>query len=86
MAYLDDLQINELKIDSGFTQTVSSSSKTRSVVTAFVKMAKQLGIQLVALGVEKEEDRHALKSMGCVAGQGFLWSKPVPAREFVRLL
>ncbi|PWQ93108.1 putative bifunctional diguanylate cyclase/phosphodiesterase [Leucothrix arctica] len=86
LAYLVDLDVDELKMDLGFTRKLNSSHKARSIVTAFVKMANQLGMQLVALGVEKEEDDRILRALGCVIEQGFLWNKPVPANELGQLV
>ncbi len=84
LSYLVDLEVDELKLDHGFTRKLNSSHKARTIVTAFVKMANELGIQLVALGVEKEAEDQMLRSLGCVIEQGFLWKKPVSAYELGR--
>lgn len=81
MTYLAELQVDELKLDKSFASKVSSNDKTRLVVSAFINMANKLGVNLVAHGIETDKDRGILRDLGCKVGQGFLWGKPVPAKE-----
>ena len=75
---LKDYQFDVLKIDMKFLQTLDSNPKSKLIVTSVVDMAKQLGIQTLAEGVETKEQFIFLKMIGCDKAQGYFFSKPVP--------
>jgi EAL domain-containing protein (putative c-di-GMP-specific phosphodiesterase class I) len=76
---LMELPIEELKIDRSFIHGPTGNDKT--IVRSIIHLAHQMGLQVVAEGVETEEAWRQLRSMGCERAQGFLISKPIPARE-----
>ncbi len=57
-----------------------------AITQAIISIARSLGLDLVAEGVELDEQRHFLVEQGCDCGQGYLFSKPVPAAVFESLL
>lgn len=74
---LADLEISEVKLDRSLTKNVATSHTSLSIVDAIVKLAHALDLNVVAEGVEDEEQRKALVNIGCDQMQGFLFSKPV---------
>ena len=82
LAYLKRLPIDTLKIDQGFVQNMLSSSNDRAIIATILAIAQQMGLTTVAEGVESEEQRLALQSLGCVIAQGFLFSHPEPLDRF----
>ena len=78
---LKDYNFDMLKIDVEFLRGLEQSSRTRDIVASVVDMAKKLGIQTLAEGVETEEQYQFLRSIGCEMVQGYLFAKPTPMRE-----
>jgi diguanylate cyclase (GGDEF)-like protein len=76
---LKSLPIDELKIDRSFIQELTEDDKT--IVRSTIHLAHQMGLQVVAEGVETTEAWRQLRSMGAERAQGFLISKPIPSRE-----
>jgi diguanylate cyclase (GGDEF)-like protein/PAS domain S-box-containing protein len=74
---LDKLPLSVLKVDRTFTERLCEVDGSRSIVQAMISMAKALDMQVVAEGVELEEQMEALKEMGCDYLQGFLLSRPI---------
>jgi diguanylate cyclase len=79
MAYLQKIPVNELKIDRCFVTTMESSRGDKAIVRAILQLAHELGLQVVAEGVEDDQTWLALRAMGCDAGQGFHLCRPMPA-------
>jgi diguanylate cyclase len=77
LMHLQDLEISEVKLDRTLTKGVAASRTSLSIVEAIVKLAHALDLNVVAEGVEDEDQRQALVSIGCDQMQGFLFSKPV---------
>jgi diguanylate cyclase (GGDEF)-like protein/PAS domain S-box-containing protein len=86
LAYLNRFQINYLKIDRSFVNEVATNQSSLALTEAIVVMAHKLGIPTIAEGVETEEQRDILCRLGCDYLQGYLFSKPVPAGDFEKLL
>ncbi|MBS1189777.1 MAG: diguanylate cyclase/phosphodiesterase with sensor(s) [Rhodocyclaceae bacterium] len=85
-SYLRRLPIHLLKIDRSFVDDIGSSREDENIVAAIVTMAKSLGMQTIAEGVETAVQAEFLVGLACDFGQGYLYSRPVPAPEFEALL
>jgi EAL domain-containing protein (putative c-di-GMP-specific phosphodiesterase class I) len=73
--------VDSLKIDRSFVQGIEASPRQTALVTTIVHLAQQLGLPVVAEGVETPAQRDALLLAGCRLGQGHLFLPPVPADE-----
>ncbi len=82
LSYLRKFDIDYLKIDRSFVQNLSIDSDDFALCAAIIVMAHRLGIRVVAEGIETEEQRDLLRSIDCDFGQGFYYSKALPAEEF----
>ncbi|WP_317706569.1 EAL domain-containing protein [Methylomarinovum caldicuralii] len=81
LAYLARLPIAALKIDRSFIGNMMTHTEDREVVSAIVALAHNLGIQVIAEGVETPSQWRALREMGCDVAQGYLCSRPVPLAQ-----
>lgn len=79
--YLRQFPFDTIKIDQSFVADVANSPQTAIIVRSVIDLARGLGISTVAEGIETEDQLEALRAMGCDAGQGYLFSRPVPASE-----
>jgi len=86
LSYLQKYSFNKLKIDRVFVMNLSENEADRSLVTAIIAMAKALELKVVAEGIEEQQQADFLQQLDCEYGQGYLYSKPVPAAEFEKLL
>jgi diguanylate cyclase (GGDEF)-like protein len=86
LKYLQRLPVQSLKIDKSFVFRLTSDNKAKDIVQAIVTLAKSLGLSTVAEGIETHEQLEYLQSIGCDYGQGFLFSKAVPANTCIELL
>ncbi|HJV74634.1 MAG TPA: EAL domain-containing protein [Noviherbaspirillum sp.] len=86
LSYLKRLDIDYLKIDRSFAQNLIPGSEDMALYEAIIAMAHKLGLKVIAEGVETEEQRALLTAAGCDYGQGYLFSRPVPADQFEALL
>ena len=77
LSHLQDLEISEVKLDRTLTREVAKTAVARSVVEAVVQLAHALNLNVVAEGVEDEDQAQALANAGCDQMQGYLFSKPV---------
>lgn len=80
LGQLNDLPVDELKIDRSFTRTLTRG-EGKGIVRSTIQLARQMDLQVVAEGVETEETWRQLRGMGCDGAQGFLIGKPMAARE-----
>jgi len=78
LSYLMNLPVNLLKIDKSFVDNILIDEKGVSFVVAIVTMGHQLGFEVIAEGVEKEQQVDVLKDKGCDLIQGYVWGKPMP--------
>lgn len=83
--YLHRLPVDKLKIDQSFVRQLEDGGKNAAIVRSVVELAHQLDMQVVAEGVENELQRAALADWGCDYMQGYLFDKPLPVAEFLRL-
>jgi EAL domain-containing protein (putative c-di-GMP-specific phosphodiesterase class I) len=81
LAYLVDLPVDALKIDSSFIQALPRTRTARVIVSGIIDMARQLDLVVIAEGIETVEQRELLLALGDPLGQGYLFSPPVPAAE-----
>ncbi|WLR52104.1 EAL domain-containing protein [Bacillus tianshenii] len=81
LSHLKRFPIDTLKIDKSFVQDVLTDEDSAAIVTTILHMAKSLGMQVVAEGVETSEQVQFLKQKECEKAQGFFYSKPVPPEE-----
>ncbi len=86
LSYLKKFDIDYLKIDQSFTRNLAPNTPDFALCEAMVVMAHKLGIKVIAEGVETEQQQDLLIQIGCDYGQGYLFSKPVPAEDFETLL
>ncbi len=86
VGYLKQFPIDVLKIDQSFVKGVASSSEDAAITCATIAMARQLGLRVVAEGVEEQDQMDFLLRYGCSEYQGFLFSPAVPADAFAELL
>ncbi|KON82373.2 EAL domain-containing protein [Azoarcus sp. PA01] len=85
LAYLGRLPIHELKVDQSFVRGIAGEASKRSIITAIIDMAHALGMQVLAEGIETEEQLAFLKDRHCEMGQGYLFHRPLSADVFERL-
>jgi EAL domain-containing protein (putative c-di-GMP-specific phosphodiesterase class I) len=85
LSYLKHLPLDTIKIDRSFVAGIEAKAD-RSIVEAVVALAHGLGIGVVAEGIETERQAERLLELGCDLGQGYLYSRPVPAGKAARLL
>jgi EAL domain-containing protein (putative c-di-GMP-specific phosphodiesterase class I) len=81
LAYLRKFPIDAVKIDRGFIDGLGQNADDDTIVETILRMAAGLHLDAVAEGVETPEQAAILEKMGCTQGQGFLWSRPLPALE-----
>jgi diguanylate cyclase (GGDEF)-like protein/PAS domain S-box-containing protein len=81
LSYLRDLPIDTLKIDRSFIQGLGTDRRDNALVSAVVGMAVELGLEVVAEGVETQEQLQHLERLGCSQAQGYLFGRPSPAGD-----
>jgi diguanylate cyclase (GGDEF)-like protein len=86
LSYLTRFTLDTLKLDRSIVRDVDVDPASAGITTAVLAMARSLGLRVVAEGVDTEEQAHFLRERGCDEIQGFLFSGPVTASEFVRFL
>jgi EAL domain-containing protein (putative c-di-GMP-specific phosphodiesterase class I) len=86
LAYLRRLPVDVLKIDQTFVDGLGRPDSGSALVRTIVNLGNELGLRTVAEGVERPGQRDALRRLGCGHGQGFLFSRPVSAKDFRGLL
>lgn len=82
LAYLKQLPVDELKIDKSFVMNMEHDANDAKIVRSTVDLGHNLGLRVVAEGIETEQAWALLSQMGCDSGQGYLMSRPIPANEF----
>ena len=86
LAYLQSFPFDRIKIDRSFIKDIADGVGSLNIVRAMAALAKGLGMETTAEGVETNEQLDTVKSEGCTEMQGFLFSRPLPAHELEELL
>jgi diguanylate cyclase (GGDEF)-like protein/PAS domain S-box-containing protein len=81
LAYLKRLPVNEIKIDRSFVMNMDESEDDAVIVRSTIDLGRNLGLEVVAEGVESERSWDRLRALGCTVAQGYYLSRPVPAAE-----
>lgn len=86
LAYLQQFPFDILKIDQCFVRNITPNSKNATITTALIQLAHGLNLKVIAEGVETEAEQAFLYQHKCDVMQGYLFSRPLPAAEFEKLL
>ena len=86
LAYLRDLPVNEVKIDRSFVTEMDSREQDACIVRSVIDLGHNLGLQVVAEGVEEQTTVELLADLGCDYVQGFHFTRPLPPVEFAAWL
>jgi diguanylate cyclase (GGDEF)-like protein/PAS domain S-box-containing protein len=79
LSYLSRFPVDRIKIDRSFTSAIATNRRDRSIVQAIITLGQDLGLHVVAEGVETVDQRKTLRAMGCQEMQGFLFGQPRPS-------
>jgi diguanylate cyclase (GGDEF)-like protein/PAS domain S-box-containing protein len=85
LAYLKRLPVSVLKIDRSFVEQVTTDPDSLAIATTIVELARGLGLRTIAEGIETAEQADAMCGLGCVSGQGYLWSAAVSLEDLATL-
>jgi EAL domain-containing protein (putative c-di-GMP-specific phosphodiesterase class I) len=86
LAYLHDLPAGEIKIDRSFIRRLDRDPRDRHVVEAVIRMARALGLTVVAEGVETASQLAVIGEAGCELAQGYLFARPGPPEALLELI
>lgn len=86
LSYLITFPLDYLKIDKSFVDHIHTTDDAKAIVEAIVSLSYSLHLNVIAEGVETREQLTALQSLGCKQYQGYLFARPMPEDEFVRLM
>jgi diguanylate cyclase (GGDEF)-like protein/PAS domain S-box-containing protein len=81
LSYLHKLPLQSLKVDRSFIKGLPGSQEERAIIASIVALGKSLNLEVVAEGIETPEQLVQVQALGCHFGQGYLFSKPIPANE-----
>ena len=86
LIYLKRFPVDQLKVDRTFVGGLGENSDDAAIVASVVGLARAVGIVAIAEGVETSEQLATLQGLGCGCGQGYLWSRPLPAEELEEMM
>lgn len=85
-SYIKHLPVDTLKIDMSFIKDIHENEESKAIVKAIITLAKSLNLEVIAEGIESEEQLAVLNQQGCVHGQGFLLGKPLSGCDLEQML
>ncbi len=83
LAYLKSFPLDQIKIDKSFIRDIESQALDKALVRAILAMSGELGLNVVAEGIETDGQLCLLREMGCSYGQGYRIAKPMPAQDAI---
>ncbi|MEV2237810.1 bifunctional diguanylate cyclase/phosphodiesterase [Micromonospora sp. NPDC049891] len=86
LSLLSRIPLHQLKVDRSFVTAMESSTEAAAIIRSTLDLGRSLDLAVVAEGVEREAQRHALWELGCTAGQGHLFARPLPAGTLLAAL
>ena len=86
LSYLQRLNVDKLKIDRAFVTEITGSSRGSSIAEMVIQLGRNLGLRVIAEGVEDERQAQILVTLGCELAQGYLFAKPMPASQLTAWL
>lgn len=86
LSYLHRFPFSSLKVDRSFVSSLGRTGGGSTITRSIIALGKALNLEVIAEGIESPEQASRLQAMGCLYGQGYLFSKPIPAREIGKLL
>ena len=81
-----EMPCSELKLDASLIRSMTHNPRSLAAVDSLLRLSSNLGIQLVAEGIETNGELNLLRSLGCPVGQGYAFSRPLPGHEFIEWL
>jgi EAL domain-containing protein (putative c-di-GMP-specific phosphodiesterase class I) len=84
--YLQRFSLHKLKIDQSFTKNMESNQDSENIVDAIINMARSLNLKTIAEGVENQKQLEMFKIKNCDEIQGYYFSRPIPAEQFLQLM
>jgi EAL domain-containing protein (putative c-di-GMP-specific phosphodiesterase class I) len=86
LSYLKSFKIHKLKIDQSFVRNLTETPADQAIVSAVIDLSRNLGFKTIAEGVETVEQLSYLQDQGCDQIQGYYFSKPLPAEQFLAFI
>ena len=86
LSYLNKLPADLLKVDKSFIDQMNATDSTRQYVAAIISIGHIMNMEVIAEGVEEEEQMETLRNIGCDFIQGFIWGRPIPPEEAEKLV
>jgi EAL domain-containing protein (putative c-di-GMP-specific phosphodiesterase class I) len=86
LSYLHHFPINVLKIDRTFIINIEDKPSSQELVKSIIALGQNMGMKVIAEGIEKIEQKQILKEMGCDAAQGYFIARPLPETDFLDFL
>ena len=86
LSYLHKLPLDALKVDRSFVSQIESDAEKLEIVRTIITLAHNLGLEVIAEGIETREQMFILRELGCELGQGYLFSRPLDADAATDLL
>jgi diguanylate cyclase (GGDEF)-like protein len=86
LSYIDQYPVDTIKIDHSFVRRMLTNRRTLVIIETIIRLGKSLDLQIVAEGVETQQQLDTLQALGCVHAQGYLFARPLPAEEITSVI